>query len=338
MKYFLTRMFKHEPELSWPLSKEGFVSIGFGDFIRDSSTIESIRNDPSLQNLKKIANLRWGKSPKTLSNLARFLTIQKDDFVIVPSWGSFYYAKVLESWKPLSEVSSELNTIFEKLGKKHDQYDIGFVVRVEWQKRKDGNDEIGRNEFADKALTSRLKARQTCLDISDLEQSIKSAWNCFNDNVALNPNAYLLDSMSNDLYKILTMPNSPLTPHKFETLIKELMHRMDATTVETPAITGEGDADIVATFENIKHIIYIQAKFYENGTKASNWAVKQISDFSNRQDVSAIEDYSTAFWVISSAEDFSEDAKSLAKKENVRLLAGKDLARLLLQTGLGSGL
>jgi len=92
-----------------------------------------------------------------------------------------YIAEVLESWKPLSEYEKELSEVRGKIKKEFNQYDIGFVLKVNWLKRDDGKDEITRNEFADKALTARLKARQTCLDISDLEKSIQTAWKRFND-------------------------------------------------------------------------------------------------------------------------------------------------------------
>jgi len=50
---------------------------------------------------------------------------------------------------------------------------------------------------------------------------------------------------------------------------------MGANSVERPKVTGEGDADIMATFEPLKHIVYIQAKYFEKDSNASNWAVIQ---------------------------------------------------------------
>lgn len=336
MKYYLSRMFNHEPELSGPLSDANFVSIGFGDFIRDTSTINSIKSNPSLENLKLIAIDKWGYTIRSLSDLARFLAIKPSDWVIVPIWGSFYIAEVLEAARPLTDYDNELAEVRTKIPQNINDYDIGFVIKVKWFKRSSDNKyEIGRDEFADKALTSRLKARQTCLDISDLEDNILSAWKSFNENIALNPNTYLLESASQNLYEILTKPSSPFNPRKFEGVIEDLMDRMHATNIEKPKVTGEGDADIMATFEPIKHIVYIQAKYFEKDTQANEWAVTQIRDFSNRQEISSIDEYTTAFWVVSSAKDFSDEAKALAKKESIRLVSGLELSRLLLQVGLG---
>lgn len=335
MEYYLTRMFRHEPELANPLSDAGYICIGFGDFVRDEKHIASLKNDYSLVNVKKISKECWGTCPRSLSNLSRFLSIKIGDWAIVPYWSSFYIAEILEEVKALPEILSDIPDIETNLKKKIDKFDIGFVYKVKWFKREDEKYDISRSEYADKALTARLKARQTCLLISDLEESIKSAWMAFQKNTPLNINEFFVNNLSQNLYENLTLPNSPLNPHKFELLIKNLMRSLNAT-VEKPSIKGDGDADIVATFESIKHIIYIQAKYYERGTTASEWAIEQIADFRDRKEINEIEEYTTGFWVISSADDFTDNAKLLAKKENVRLISGKELARLILETGLNS--
>lgn len=96
----------------------------------------------------------------------------------------------------------------------------------------------------------------------------------------------------------------------------------------------EGDADIVAIFDPIRTIIYVQAKKYPGQT--SDGAAKQIIAYRDQKESSGIYDgYSHIAWVVSSGEDFSEQCIALAEENGVLLLNGKDLATLLVEAGIG---
>ena len=91
---------------------------------------------------------------------------------------------------------------------------------------------------------------------------------------------------------------------------------------------------MIATFEKLKTIIYVQVKHHV-GTSDSK-AVKQVSEYLNQK--SKLEndsDYSCLAWVISSAEEFSEEAKFKANVENVRLINGFEFRKMLIDVGIG---
>ena len=46
------------------------------------------------------------------------------------------------------------------------------------------------------------------------------------------------------------------------------------------------------------------------------------------------EDYNVQLWVISNADNYTEDAKQKAFAQNVRLINGTDFARMILEVGL----
>ena len=136
--------------------------------------------------------------------------------------------------------------------------------------------------------------------------------------------------------QILDTIQSELNPDKFEYLIKWYFERIGATSVYIPAKNEsgkEGDADVVATFEPIKTIIYTQVKFYSGET--SSWAIEQITDYKSQKD--GIDDgYSKIAWVISSSESFSEEARNMAKKANIQLFDGTTFATMLLEAGIAN--
>ena len=110
--------------------------------------------------------------------------------------------------------------------------------------------------------------------------------------------------------------------------------------VESPAKNApdtEGDADIIATFESLKLIVYVQAKFHRG--KTDSHAVKQIRQYAdNISGSDEDEEFARLFWVISTAEGFTEECKSLAKHKKVRkktrLIDGNEFAKMLLDTGI----
>jgi len=65
MGYLLVRMFNHEPDLSWLLFKAGYITLGFSGLTKDLATIESIRKNPSFDNLKENCYFRIAYHVKT---------------------------------------------------------------------------------------------------------------------------------------------------------------------------------------------------------------------------------------------------------------------------------
>jgi HJR/Mrr/RecB family endonuclease len=83
----------------------------------------------------------------------------------------------------------------------------------------------------------------------------------------------------------------------------------------------------------------VQVKKHIGNT--GDWAVQQIIMFNqnnqykqyNNDDESCVM-YNTILWIISSGDDFSTAAKEMARENNVRLINGKEFAKLLLENGI----
>ena len=136
--------------------------------------------------------------------------------------------------------------------------------------------------------------------------------------------------------EVLNLVREKLDQNKLEKLIKWYFERIGASSAVIPAKNErdkEGDADIVATFEPISTIIYVQAKHHVGTTDA--WAVEQIDSYvKNKEELSGETGYTRIPWVISTALDFSTDCKDKAKRHQVRLVNGKDLATRMLEAGM----
>jgi hypothetical protein len=84
-------------------------------------------------------------------------------------------------------------------------------------------------------------------------------------------------------------------------------------------------------FDQLYTIINVQAKLHE--VETDEWAVKQINDFALSKE-NADDGYLRQYWVISSADSYSENAICLAKEKNVLLINGKEFVRMLILAGI----
>lgn len=339
MSIWLHRI-SHHAEVAYPLLKQGYLSIGYSDF-SDSEFIEDISKPNSWQTFEKYFDDTWGSRPKTRYNLWRFINeMSEKDYVLVPSWGNFSIfefeeedAKIiadidtteLKDWHGNNIEKRENGLLYNSKG---ELIDLGFVRKVKAIKKG-----IPRYEYADAALTSRMKFRSTNADISDLEDSIDKAIASFEKGQPLNIHSQIIEKAKQGVLETL---RSELTPDKFEILVKWYFQRIGASEVYIPSKNEsgkEGDADVVAIFEAIKTIIYVQAKFHSGET--SSWAIEQISDYKDQKD-SMDDGYSKISWVITTADNFSQEAFSYAKDYKVQLIDGNQFTRMLLEAGINN--
>ena len=128
-----------------------------------------------------------------------------------------------------------------------------------------------------------------------------------------------------------------LAPDKFESLIKWYFKRVRASEVDIPSKNEsdkEGDVDIIATFEPIKVLVYVQAKFHDPGSQTDEWAVEQIQAYVEHRDNSQEDDgYAKVLWVVSTCDDFTDDCMKMAKAKGVTLINGREFARMLIDAG-----
>ena len=322
------------------------LSIGWADFAQSDYWLQDqndLFNIP--ENVAKCwQEYGWG-IPRARFGLQRFLQMGKGDQVIVPTWGAFHvyevsdgeclvptdieeYVQNLKSWSGKS-AHVEGGYLKEYDGQKKEQktLDLGFFRRVKEVQR-----DIPRSGYADAALTSRMKVRQSNVDVTDLSQNVKEAIERFNTQHPINFREKVLEDCAVSVREIML---KELNDRKFEELIKSYLEHRGASAV-IPAKNEkdkEGDADVVATFGFLNLIIYVQAKFHQGET--DDWAVKQIDSYRNyKSEALTGDEYTQLAWVISTAENFSENCKQLARVEGVRLIDGIEFAKMLLNAGM----
>lgn len=334
MNYWLHRI-SYIPELSYPLLNKGFLTIGFSDFTDNEFIDKVLKSDWDYFNGK--FKEKWGNIPRNRHNLWRFLKFSKGDIVIVPSWGSFFVCEIIDE-KPLlisDAYSDDLQTWSHKKVKTNGThlisesgkvFDLGFARKVKVLHKN-----ISRAKFANAKLTSRMKIRQTNALINDLKKSIENSIANYKENKPIHLHSIIIEKTAS---LILESIKSELNPDKFEKLVKTYFKTIGANEVTIPAKNErnkEGDADIVAVFENIKLIIYIQVKFQNE--KIDEWGTNQILDYKTNKE--SIDDgYNKIAWVITSANSYNEQAEKVAAENEIQLINGLEFSKMLLNAGI----
>lgn len=338
--YWLHRI-SHEWNTAQHLFGKGYLSIGFSDMIPVFEGMNlwkmTVPEFENIVNTKCADSCKWMVGFRPRYSLQRFWQFSLGDIVIVPlPWGCFSICEVTGTVIRVTESNLDISDTdglnfkdgyFEDKSNNNRRIDIGYLVPINVIENKS---RISRADFADGALTSRMKLRQTNAWISDIAQSVEKALNAskpinFYDNV--------IDPLAK---KLLESIKVDLTPDKLEKLVKWYFRKIGATTAYIPPKNEHGkengaDADIIAEFEPMKFRIYAQVKKHDGYT--DEWAVTQIREYGKQQ---KLDDYTCTTWVITTADDFSQAAKDLAldDKENVRLMAGLDFAKALLDAGI----
>lgn len=316
------------------LEKECLLSIGWSAF-SEEQFVQNVLKDKMKAINQKYKDEGWGLS-RNRWNLYRFMIgMQRGDYVIVPTWKEFSVFEIVDECC-ISNESLD-NFMLGKYGYKieedgyiYDQssniVDIGFYWKV-----KPIQTHIPREGYAKQGLSSRMKIRQTNADVTDLKDEINEALTAFVEKHPICLKEELIkSSVDNILYQI----RKNLDADKFEALVEWYLKSLGATDVSTPAknssSTEEGDADKVAVFEKLKLIIMVQVKKHIDIT--SSWAVQQITLYKANNEFD--DEYSTLMWVISSSNEYSIEARQLAKKNNVRLITGPEFAQLIMEAGV----
>lgn len=278
-------------------------------------------------------------------SLWRFLKMGKGDLVVVPTWGEFSIYRIaddsiytnqslsslldienLQDWNGEHVHVTKDNNGYFYLYDEHEKFiDLGFFRKVEPVVLK-----LPRQLYADQALYSRMKILQTNADISDISGSIEDAIKRGKSEAPISIHEELIKSTLQAAQQTIT---DYTQHHKYEELVEKYLRAIGATEVVKPApnetSTECGDADRVAYFEELKVAILVQVKKHNSIT--NEWAVNQIIAY---KDNHTNADYNVQMWVISNANEFTEEAKRKANAENVRLINGQDFARMILEVGL----
>lgn len=323
------------------LEEHHLLSIGWCDF-SDDNFINQVRKNGIKAIEKAMLDDGWGL-PRNRYNLYRFLCeMREGDYVIVPSQGVFSVYGIADDQIYSNESIDKsiyidwggnpafLNSNGYMVDAQNNYIDLGFyryVVPLAL--------DIPRGEFADADLQKRMKIRQTNADVSDLRISIEEAILNFENNRPINLKEEIVEDTAP---KLLEKIHRYTNPDKFEDLVEWYLKSIGADEIEKPSKnespTEKGDADRVAYFENIKTAIMVQVKKHDANTSTNDWAVQQIKGYSMNHDYG---EYHTQMWVISTCDDFNNDAKQEARNSDVRLINGLEFCKMILDAGL-SGL
>ena len=217
-KYWLHRI-SHNWAVSYELFDKGYLSLGWKVYSKTGILDAARRRETEFEKVYESLNSKKYKSRWNMWYLSKF---NIGDIVVVPLYdGLFSVCRVIEPAKSIKEIETEIGEFTDKNGKlitwengllkrkgEVETIDLGFVVKVEVIRTEK------RNEYADSALTSRMKMRQTNGDISDLSKSIDNVINAekpinFYENAISQGASYLLERIQNDL-----------DDNKFEKLVK----------------------------------------------------------------------------------------------------------------------
>jgi predicted Mrr-cat superfamily restriction endonuclease len=341
MSYWLHRV-SHCSEVSHPLLDKGFLSIGWSDF-SDIEFVQKVQiGDTEYFDLRIQSEWGEGALKRSRWSLWKYISeMRKGDLVVVPGYKEFSIYRLIGD-RPLtsSELAVELDLfkvkeqgyLIREVAGKTEAVDLGFFWKVE-----PVHVGISREQYADQALTSRLKIRSTTACLDDLKVSIDRAIECFIEKKPINIHSSILDSTQ---AQVLAIIRNDLNPDKFEHLVKWYFERVGATSVYISSKNEsgkEGDADVVATFEGIKTIIYVQAKHHRQIT--SSWALVQVSDYVSYKETreECIDDgYARIAWVVSSADHYSQDSYEIARQNRILLIDGMEFSRMLLEAGIAT--
>ena len=338
-KYYLHRI-SYEGNVSYSLLKAGYLTLGWSVF-SDSDILDAARED-GYPNFDVITKKFGENHNRSRWSVWYFAQMNIGDTVVVPLYsGLFSVYEVCDKAKTIAELEGVI-TSFDGEWNKH---------KIEWKDHKlfDSNDNIAIDlgffvkvkpivenvprKYVSGKLISRMKIRTTSADITDLGELVESGIKAGKENKPITLYEDVIDSLVECMRASIM---STLNPDKFEQLVKWYLERCGASSAWIPKKNEPGkkdgaDADIVAEFNNLKYIVYVQAKWHSGET--SDWAVYQIDSYKNQKS-EGDSSYTYATWVISSAEKFSEQAVANAEEKGVRLIDGKEFARMLLDIGL----
>jgi len=338
MKYWLHRITGGDNALGYAhplLFNHHYLSIGWSDFSSDAF-VRQVQKEGETAIDSAMQADGWGL-PKNRWNLWRFIVgMKKGDIVLVPTSLEFSLFEI-EDDVILSNESID-SSVFIDWNEKHAvlqgdgyyynenalQIDLGFYRKV-----KPILYNIPRMGFADQNLISRMKIRQTNADISDLKDSIENARKAYEENKPINLKEKIVEETAP---KLLALIKKLTSADRFENLVEWYLKSLGART-EIPSKNapdkGEGDADVIGYFENIKTAIMVQVKKHEGVT--DEWAIQQIKAYKTNH---IYDDYHTQMWVISTCEHYSPKAMNEAAEADVRLITGIEFASMILNAGL----
>uniref|UniRef100_UPI003F4BB44D restriction endonuclease n=1 Tax=Brachyspira catarrhinii TaxID=2528966 RepID=UPI003F4BB44D len=324
--YFLHRI-SYCYRFSYHMLANGYLSIGY-EKLFSQELYEIVENGDYHGEFKPYVESIWGKCPKGIHHLWRFIhDFKKGDYIIVPQFGGLFSIYEIIGDNFIGKDHKELKSVLESFIDTEDYEKLDFFWKV-----KPIYTNIKRAEYANAELKRKMHYGGTNISCNTIAETINELLVNLNNNIPVNLTYEILNACSRNIFDLV---RNRLNPDKFEKLIALYFKQCGADNIEIPSKIDNpnGDCDIQASFDLIRTIIHVQAKFHTYYT--DQWAIEQINNFLEYK--SSNEDgYSHIGWVISSCDDFSDDAKNLAIDNNILLINGKTFSEMLIKAGISS--
>ena len=254
-------------------------------------------------------------SPRALGNAAgscwRFIhDIGKNDLIVIPVQDGFLAAETTED-----------NSFYSP---EHVSIDFAWRRNIKWLI----SSPIPRSH-ADNLLRRRLKARQTCVEASDLIDPILKALE------QKSPLRFAESVKAASMPIIYEKLATTIDDLGLEKLVALLASANGATaTVQAKQQHSTGDFDVIATHDlciaNEEASIKVAYQVKQHEGVSGSKAVQQLIDRLLEEDASGIH----ICVVVSTAEEFSQNAQELAKNNDIVLIDRKGLAEWIMDVGL----
>ena len=346
-KKFMLHRIAHQWIVSYNLLDKGYLIYGWSELFLDAhKNNKKICQGLTLDEFEKIGVAYYGedfRKDRRRHNVVKFFNYQIGDYVLIPKYKSFGLYEVIDAPKSIYEcdyindltqiktadnrkISFDSNKGLVIEGEEY-QIDIGMVVKV-----KEIFNEIDK-DFAPAELQSKFKFQGAFLDLTDYKDIIKRTIENYESGKPISLYASVIESLkNNDWYSELNNPD------KLEILIKNLMLKLGADESEVLSKNESGkrdyaDCDVRALFNSLGVQYLIQCKNHNGKEQDEAWAIEQITKYANQKAESLQDDITTILWVVSMVENFSEQTKSMATDNGVRLINQKDLLEILINSG-----
>ena len=329
------RYLQHRISQMWDVSKQlfdmGYLTIGW-QYLAGTDLLERTLQEgeagfsDSASKSGLVSRNRWC--------LYRFLTLKAGDQVIVPLYEKeFAIVEVAGDAQPICALPVKKFSSIENRGVvvrdylyyegNDDPIDLGYIVPYHMDTAK-----IVPRGYASAKLQARMKHQYINVDVEDCAEDIRKAMTA---EAPVNLRDIILEATAKSVLESI----HELTPDGFERLVQWYMQQCGATRVEIPAKNESGkengaDADVIAAFDHLGTVFYIQVKKHEGYT--SDWAIKQISYYKAQKENKS-DDFTYIPWVVSTA-SFTEEVREYAHEVGVRLIDGLDFAKMIVDTGI----
>lgn len=320
------------------LDKKGMLMTGWG-LASTQVFLDSVyRKDK--QAFDTVYEKTYGSLHHNRFFLYMFLNeFKKGDYVLVPGYKDFSIYEIISEcpspkehiWDNVGDVAEICNLERRADGiicrkDTHDELELGFFWKVQLVEKN-----ISRELYAMDSLRRRMKFQGTDNNLTELGHEVEEAIRRHREDKPLDLRQEITKDVS---YLVLQKLQAMSSDRSFEKVVEYYLKRIGATRTFIPAKTHlgkeQGDADVVADFDELQLKTIVQVKHYLK--EVDETAVRQIVEAKSFYDDP---NYTLILWVVAACDSFTERAQRYAEENGVRLIGGSEFASSLLDVGLG---